>query len=247
MPGVPRAIGLGFNVARPGGRRGVGEKGSDRIRKTAEPSTVDNATTRVALRLRWQTGAFDGGDDSVECTRESDGTWTGDEQSRWQTDIKSASRGTGRKHGRNWEMRARAPVSRRDRCGSVQIRTPACSLGRVGGGVSHQQTHGRQWELRPPITSYPPTCGQARLWGMKYGATGSAARDKRRAARVRGQKAGRQGQHLPPHSRRPLVFSTSAGDLKFKFRSRCALIWHEKVQKVTKMRSSPIRASLFSN
>ena len=103
-----------------------------------------------------------------------------------------------------------------------------------GGGVSHQQTHGRQWESRPPITSYPPTCGQARRWGMKYGATGSAARDKRRAARVRGQKAGRQGQHLPPHSRRPLVFSTSAGDLKFKFRSRCALIWHEKVQKLQK-------------
>ena len=77
MPGVPRAIGLGFNVARPGGRRGVGEKGSDRIRKTAEPSTVDNATTRVALRLRWRTRACDGGDDSVEYTRESDGTWTG--------------------------------------------------------------------------------------------------------------------------------------------------------------------------
>ena len=34
---------------------------------------------------------------------------------------------------------------------------------------------------------------------------------------------------------------------KFKLRSRRALISHEKVQKVTKVRSSPIRASLFSN
>ena len=143
-------------------------------------------------------------------------------------------------------MRARAPVSRRDRCGSVQIRTPACSLGRVGGGVSHQQTHGRQWELRPPITSYPPTCGQARLWGMKYGATGSAARDKRRAARVRGQKAGRQGQHLPPHSRRPWVFFEKGCrfEVQISFALRPDLA--RKTTKVTKMRSSPIRASLFS-
>ena len=74
MPGVPRATGLGFNVARPGGRRGVGEKGSDRIRKTAVPTTGDNATTRRALRPRWRTGACDSGDDSVGCTRDGDGT-----------------------------------------------------------------------------------------------------------------------------------------------------------------------------
>ena len=76
--------------------RAVGAASARRARTASgrqQNHRVDNATTRVALRLRWQTGAFDGGDDSVECTRESDGTWTGDEQSRWQTDRKSASRG----------------------------------------------------------------------------------------------------------------------------------------------------------
>ena len=111
MPGVPRAIGLGFNVARPGGRRGVGEKGSDRIRKTAEPTTVDNATTRVALRLRWRTRAFDGGDDSVGVPRESDGTWTGMSKVDGRPTKNLQAEGirvSGKRYG---EMRARAPLS----------------------------------------------------------------------------------------------------------------------------------------
>ena len=77
---------------------------------------------------------------------------------------------------------------------------------------------------------------------MKYGATGSAARDKRRAARVRGQKAGRQRQHRPPQSRRPPFdfFEKGLRLAKFKFRSRRALDLARKSTKVTKMWLSQI-------
>ena len=125
-----------------------------------------NATSRRASRPRWRTGACDGGDDSVECTRESDGTWTGMSKVDGRPTKNLQAEGirvSGKRYG---EMRARAPLSWRGRCGSMQTQTGVLAW-KGGGGVSHQQTHDRQWEPRPPITSYPPTCGQARRWGMK--------------------------------------------------------------------------------
>ena len=81
MQGVPRAIGLGMNEARPGARRGVGEKGLDRITKTAVPTKSVTITmqhldsTGFAVPI-WRSGAFGGGGDRLGGTRDGDGTWT---------------------------------------------------------------------------------------------------------------------------------------------------------------------------
>ena len=117
-----------------------------------------------------------------------------------------------------------------------------------GGGRASRtsrHTHGRQCEWRPPITSYPPTCGQARWWGMKYGATGVALHGtcaRRRAARVRGQCWAAAPQRLSFFDKcRPDCEDFSSSN----FAPRPYFV--RKGTKVTKMRSSPIRASLFSN
>ena len=128
LQGVPRAVGLGINDARPGARRGVGEKGSDRITKvevdTAVPTIRDDSTTRRALRPRWRTGAFDGGDDSVGGTRDGDGTWTEMSKGDGRPTSTLQAEGMDVSTARNWEMRARAPMTSRGRCGSMGVCKP---------------------------------------------------------------------------------------------------------------------------
>ena len=81
MQGGPRAIGLGMNEARPGARRGVGEKGLDRITKTAVPTksvtiTMQHLDSTGFAAPIWRSGAFGGGGDRLGGTRDGDGTWT---------------------------------------------------------------------------------------------------------------------------------------------------------------------------
>ena len=79
MQDVPLAIGLGMNDARPGARRGVGEKGLDRITKTAVPTksvTMQHLDTTGLAAPIGRSGAFGGGGDRLGGTRDGDGTWT---------------------------------------------------------------------------------------------------------------------------------------------------------------------------